>query len=955
MSACLDENRVLLLVSGRLAAADARAASEHLDACSACHELLALCAKTSLLRPAGKDAPDTPSEPGAPAPRLLARGSQVGRYVVLDPIAAGGMGIVYTAYDPELDRKVALKLLRLDDPAAARQPLVDEAKALARLSHPNVVAVFEVGTDSGQWFLAMERVAGSTLADWLVEKRRGFRDVLAMFAQAGAGLCAAHEQGIVHRDFKPQNLLVGADGRVRVADFGLAQAGVDALEPARTIAGTVGYMAPEQRAGAAPTPASDQYSFCVALGDALAKASGRGPAAVTRIVARGRAERPGDRYSSLRALLDALERAPRRRRRWQAAALAACLLAAAGLGARVLVTGRAARCQGAAARLVGIWDPVRAQALERAFAALPVPFAGRAFAEVKRSLDDYAARFVVAHRDACEATRVRGEQSEALLDLRMQCLSQRLQTLRALTDALASPDRDALAKAPEAAAALPSLDGCADARALRARPQATDPAAVAALHGTIARAQAAYDLGRYEAGLEAAAPLAAMAERAAYRPALAEARAVVGRLQFGAGRYRDAETTLRAAERDAVAAAEDRLAALIAIDRVSLAYKEERYDEALERAADAQAALARLGNEDAALAATLANRRGIIHEALGRYDEAQTAQEQALTALQRAGGDPLRRAHILSALGGIASARGQYERAQALQEQALALAEEHLGPEHPTSASILTNLAETLNQRGRYDEALARWQRALAIRRRALRPGHPDIAESLRTIALALENQGKTKPAQKYAEEALALYQQALPSDGRSAAYCHAILADALRQNGELAAALAHAEQAAATMEKALGPSNDDLAKSLDLVAHVLADQHAYPRALAVERRALAMLEQALGHEHPDLTGPLTGLGEIYLGLGQLQDALPPLLRADALAERTHAEPVDRAPTWFALAQALARAGRDRAQAEACARRALAAYASAHTQEKEQARIERWLARHAARPGNHGI
>ncbi len=173
-----------------------------------------------------------------PSAEALGRGVAVGRYVVLDRIGAGGMGVVYAAYDPELDRRVALKLLRPDrfGGDAGRLRLLREAQALARLTHPNVVAVYDVGTFGDRVFVAMELVEGETLRQWLrAEPRspRPWREVLERFLPAGRGLAAAHAAGLVHRDFKPENVLLGRDGRARVVDFGLAKALADAAEEPR--------------------------------------------------------------------------------------------------------------------------------------------------------------------------------------------------------------------------------------------------------------------------------------------------------------------------------------------------------------------------------------------------------------------------------------------------------------------------------------------------------------------------------------------------------------------------------------------------------------------------------------------------------------------------------------------------------------------------------------------------
>jgi len=171
---------------------------------------------------------------GGASPRRpeLRRGACIGSYVMIDAIGEGGMGIVYKAYDPELERPVAIKLVHAhasgDDPSAVsvqRDRLLREAKALARLAHPNVLAVFDVGMFGDDVFLATEFVEGRTLGAWLRESKRSQAEILRAFVAAGEGLAAAHRAGLVHRDFKPANVIVGKDGRVRVLDFGLARAG----------------------------------------------------------------------------------------------------------------------------------------------------------------------------------------------------------------------------------------------------------------------------------------------------------------------------------------------------------------------------------------------------------------------------------------------------------------------------------------------------------------------------------------------------------------------------------------------------------------------------------------------------------------------------------------------------------------------------------------------------------
>jgi cysteine-rich repeat protein len=395
---CLDDDTVLAFVQGTLGAERTARVHAHLQACGDCHILVAEAAKFVHAEP---DAPPAAAPEGAPdappvrppdgAPPPLPPGAAVSRYVVEEPLGIGATGVVYRAYDPQLKRKVALKLLR---PGSEPSRLLREAEAMARLSHPNVVNVFDAGTYEAQVFIVMELVEGETLAQWLRRGPRGWREILAAFVEAGRGLAAAHAAALVHRDFKPDNVLAGADGRVRVTDFGLARSfegATGADDPASTTkielgsatmtarAGTPIYMSPEQLLGSAADARADQFSFCVALHLALCGrhpfggagpnllnlareieaaeiGAGRGegelPRALRDVLARGLSLKPEGRHPSMDALVRALEEqlrppeapaaapAPRRRPRpWAiAAAAAAALAAAVGLGRMMLAS-----------------------------------------------------------------------------------------------------------------------------------------------------------------------------------------------------------------------------------------------------------------------------------------------------------------------------------------------------------------------------------------------------------------------------------------------------------------------------------------------------------------------------------------------------------------------------------------------------------------------------------------
>ncbi|MEZ4362623.1 MAG: protein kinase [Kofleriaceae bacterium] len=338
---CLDDNIATEFVSGALTGAQSARVEGHLASCADCRSLVAALATTSNRdsdihtqpRPIGQ-AVTLP----APPPRSLAVGERVGRYLILGAVGAGGMGVVFSAYDQQLDRKVAIKLLRSGGPigaSEARARLRREAQAIAQLNHPNVVGVYDVGsTEGGDVYVAMEFVDGDTLTSWLPRWNRSWRDIVDIFVQAGRGLAAAHEQGLLHRDFKPDNVLVGADGRPRVSDFGLARSLLTpeettealprisaipaSLTATGTVLGTPRYMPPEQLTGAVIDARSDQFAFCVALYESL---FGRHPlpgeTAVAMVEQGARAEPPreGHKVSAgvVRAVMRGLEREPSRR------------------------------------------------------------------------------------------------------------------------------------------------------------------------------------------------------------------------------------------------------------------------------------------------------------------------------------------------------------------------------------------------------------------------------------------------------------------------------------------------------------------------------------------------------------------------------------------------------------------------------------------------------------------
>ncbi len=474
----------------------------------------------------------------------------LGRFAVLDRLGTGGMGVVYAAYDTELDRRVALKMITLAE--GDRAAALAEAKALAKLSHPNVVPIYDVGSvadgrrgvNAGRVYIVMELVRGATLGVW--SKGRPVREVVAMYRQAAQGLAAAHAAGLVHRDFKPANAIVGEDGRVRVVDFGLAT--VDGS--GRGGAGTAGYMAPEQATGSV-TAAADQYSFAVTLGEAIAAPR---PGWIEAVVARGSQRDPAQRYASMGDLVRALDRDPRKVwPRRAAIALIAGLAVSVGVLAMRSTEADAAPplCRGADDRIAAIW-PNREAMFATLAAASPYG------AELVRTLTPQLARYQerwVREADAACYVHATGWQSDALYDRRIACLDRATAALATVAELAPTIEGADLARA---VAALPAPEACGDPSPVE-RPPPAQAAQVADLELQLASARVVTAAGRAEQAAAQASGIVASARTLGYRPLLADALLVQGHatMKFDPDA---APTLLREATDVALATHQDRLA-----------------------------------------------------------------------------------------------------------------------------------------------------------------------------------------------------------------------------------------------------------------------------------------------------------------------------------------------------------------------------------------------------------
>ena len=879
---CLDEDAVLTFVDGSLDEIGRGRVEGHIASCPICSELVATAAGGDPDRLTGRIL-----EGEAAGASGLAPGATVGRYVILNLVGRGGMGEVYAAYDPQLDRKVALKLLhetaaRAAAARTARERLLREAKAIARLSHPNVVVVHDAGAiedplHGDRVFLAMEFIEGETLAAWLAAAPRSWSEIRDVFSAAGEGLAAAHEAGLVHRDFKPQNVMVGRDGSVRVMDFGLASdssvveagaaASLDFAKAATTptsqtvaltdtgvLLGTPLYMAPEQFLAHATDARTDQFSFCVALHEALygerpfpspslsalleAVVNGRvrepnqktrAPSFLRKLLLRGLATDPAARYPSMRTLLEVLRQDPLRRRRAFAMGAAVALVALTAAGGLQRVATRGQRmCGGAGERLAGIWElssrGERREAIHRAFLGTGRSFAEETWARVSTLLDDYSRRWTAMYTDTCEATHVRGDQSAEVLDLRMACLEGPRGAMRALTDVLSRTDAAVLVEAVDAAQALPPLERCTDVPALRTvvppPADAETRGRVALLRGHLAEVKALTDTGQWPAASRKAGPLVDAARAVGYEPLLAEALAAKAWLESETGQPAVAAKTLEAEVWAALAARRDDLAA-----------------------------------ESAAQAMAMA---GYF---LGHREEADRWEKLA-EALQR-----------------------------------------RLGPGHDRSAAWLyQDRADIRLRRGDYQAALSDLEQALSLKRKVLAPDHPDIALSLLAIA-AIQN-----------------------------------------ELGDHVAALVAADKAVEIYRNAYGAASP-------LVAHPLGDRGEsyellgrYAEAERDLRLAADLSAQWVGPDHPWTAYPLTALGKTLILEHQFREAAPVLERALRIRQKSEPNAELVAETRFALARARWELGQDRNGALTLAEAARDAYRKMPEQAKHAAEVDAWLA-----------
>ncbi len=918
----------------------------------------------------------------------------VGRFRIERPLGRGGMGSVYAAHDPKLHRVVALKILHASRPE--EQPrLLTEARSLAQVNHPHVITVHDVGRWDDRVFLAMELLNGQTLRQWRAQTLRSWQEVVEVYADAARGLSAAHAAGIVHRDIKPNNIMVTDGGRVVVVDFGLAvelgaaldtpgSHGTSSRDTRR--AGTPAYMAPEQRRGERATPASDQFGFCVALFEALEgtlpeasaeplrpagfEACASVPRRVLRVVERGLVLQPDERHPSMDALVEALRKAGNTPL-WPVGAGAVALLSAALL----LPAGREEKsCSGADDELAQVWTASRRESVGAALRSPGGAWSESVAATVLERIDGYTESWRVEHDAACQA-----DVGDARLGARMLCLDRRLRKLDALLSVFERGDLEVVTNATEAVDALARVEQCRDVSTI-ANADPVEDAEVEALRDRLAYAEALRESAALDdAETELRDALAEIVVRQD-KWLEADARLVLSWVEHDFGRHEAAEEQLRMAVALGTVSRNDEAVAT-GLERLGwvVGYRLGRYTEGLEITDRGEAWAARLesdryGSYREITRGWIEHEAGRPHVALGHFQRAASIAREAPPSDLEATYDL---GLALNGAGGAHLGMGALDEALEAFDQSVSLLSARLGRQHPRVVQVLNNRAGVLRALGRPEEALAAFEVTRAAFLDIYGSDHMTAGQTAANIAIVLSDLGRYDESIQRANEAISSLTRVVGEQHALVAKCYALRGDAKLGLGDHDDALRDLHLALAMEIELLGPSHPSVGISQsnlsiayektgrlsgavmhqELALEILVAAHGDEHALVGGARMnLAFLERRLGHHERalelyesavtrvsdvSLGLALLGTGETLLLLDRADDAIEPLERAvEHLA--------DKPPSFgsagegmFLIAQARWQQGR-RGEARAMAERAVEALGREEDTELQD-EVRAWL------------
>lgn len=846
--------------------------------------------------------------------------AKVGRFTLIDVVGMGGMGVVYEARDEQLSRRVAVKLLKGSANPDSVARMLREAKAMARLSHPNVVPVFEVGPDGDGLYVAMEYVDGLVLNAWLRQEARDTHTIITRFIEAGRGLEAAHAAGIVHRDFKPANVMIGSDGRSRVLDFGIARVPQPeksdvpkhSSEPLRsagsegtlelgpvtevgTIIGTPTYMAPEQRYGDTVDERADQYAFCVALWQALFGVvprpnPTRAPSRkgvnrqLERALRKGLNADRDARWPSMSDLLRELENAgkPTRLVRGLRATLpvlgvTVVVFAAAG-GAKWRASAAADDCRQEVQRRARLaWSDETRTTLVEGFDNVEVSFSASSADQLTIQLDEYIERWIDAAEQTCPQAGADAPSLEAtLMQPASVCLDDALVSANATVSELLDPDAIIIAGSVGLVQRLADPRLCLEPEFLEATP--FDPQASSPEHVRIALAslEASVAVGHGGEHLERARALVAELEQRGLDRLLPRAQLTLGRVLEEIADFDEATNLLRDAYFEGLRMGDYGTAASAASRLVSLVGKrQERHQEGLLWSLHAQFAIDRMwGSARDAQLADLQVRAGRVHAAAGDYDQANEALKSALQIRRTLMGET----HpdvgaTLEYMADVAIHSGEAEEASKLAFRGLAITEAAFGPQHPKVAGALETQGAVFRLRAKYDEALAVDLRALKILQEAYGEHHPDVGGMLTNV-------GNSHVALGQNDEAIASFRRALEAgtaaDGQldhRAATALVGLAAALSATADYQGALENTERALVVLERRLGARHDKVVLIQNNRASLLSALGRHEDALELYNDILPILRTRHGDNSEAVATNRLNTGGVYLRLQRGDEA----------------------------------------------------------------------------------
>ena len=874
----------------------------------------------------------------------LPRGSNLGRYVIIEPIGSGGMGTVYRAYDPQLNRGVALKILSVkqeDIQAAerAKARLIREAQALAQLSHPNVVAVHDAGTFEDDVFIAMELVEGKTLGDWLKEEKRAVREILEVMIAAGKGLSAAHKSGLVHRDFKPGNVMVGDDGRVRVLDFGLArgvyqQALIEdelivsekerqshesndsfgyreissdsspnllqsPLTNAGGVLGTPLYMAPEQHLGLKTDERTDQFGFCVVLYEAL---YGRRPfLAATMEKLKREVIRQQVRHPSTdtdvpawlwKIIYKGLSVKPEDRYSNIDELLEELDEDPEEIRRKKLFELRRKSILFFLIVLtitlpVGVWYGLRYRTFQLCKVA-DIDFDGvwdeatkvsirKAFLSTEKSFALGTWERVVKIFDSYKTkwVQMRSDVCEARLIRGTE--SEELFDLR----------MSCLRRRARELRALVRVFVEANSQVVQKAVQASSSMAGIAICANEEALRAPYPPPKTA---DAKRKVAEIREQLSYVEALSKT-----------GKYFEGLTLAKKLDEEANAIAYQPIQAEVLFWLGRLYDKTGDYKRA--ETSFNNAILASGKSKNALLTAkAMVWLVRIVGHLQARYEAGLSTAQAAEAVLELSGDNDEIRSSLFSNMGTLFFSKGDYNKALSFFQKSLVIREKFLGSEHSLVAHSLNNIGIVFTTQEDYSKSLDYFLKSLKILKKTLGYNHPKIAHSLNNLGVVYWNLGKPDRALEYYRNSLEI------------------------------------------REKALGPEHPLVATTLSNMGFVYRKEGKYEKAQECLHKARNIWEKTLGHEHPDVAATLSGIGNVYVDQGRSKNAIEPLERAESICEKKTCEPETHGQGLFGLAQALFSTNGDGNRAIKLAKQAREIFEKTPKRfKKELAELTAWL------------